>query len=379
MRNYIELNGKSSLEIQGLIIQELPPISKPKIRTNIEEIDGRDGDIITKLGYSAYEKDFKIGLYGDFEIDDIISYFNSSGKVTFSNEPDKYYNYQILEQIDFERLVRFRTATVKMHVQPFKYSNIERKITFNNEEPGTYTNVLDIDVEDFESNGITFTNNGDGSFTLNGTPTSGFQIPLTKAKTNVEQGEYTLTFELLDGSIVKNSQNPYSSFSMLFYLDDNNYINPGFSILDTKTITLLVPISSIPYLWIPFDGGAYATFNNAKIRVRVLQGAVHYKSNNVNIRNNGNYFSKPTIFIRGTGIINLSINNIQLFAINLTNDTQIAIDGESMNAYNPTNNLLMNRLVIGDYDNLKLNIGKNTISWTGEVSEIDIQNYSRWI
>ena len=36
MRNYIELNGKSSLEIQGLIIQELPPISKPKIRTNIE-------------------------------------------------------------------------------------------------------------------------------------------------------------------------------------------------------------------------------------------------------------------------------------------------------------------------------------------------------
>lgn len=379
MRNYIELNGKSSLEIQGLIIQELPPISKPKIRTNIEEIDGRDGDIVTKLGYSAYEKDFKIGLYGDFDIDEVIDYFNTSGQVTFSNEHDKYYNYQILDQIDFERLVRFRTATVKMHVQPFKYSNVERKISFNNEEPSPYTNVLDIDADDFENNGITFTNNGDGTFTLNGTPTSGFQLPLTKGTQTFSSGEYTLSFELLDGSIVKNSLNPYSSFSMLFYLDDNNYLNPGFSILDTKVIDLTSTISCNPYLWIPFDGGAYATFNNAKIRVKVLDGAVHYKSNSVNIRNTGNYFSKPTIFIKGTGVINLSLNNIQIFAINLSNDTQIAIDGESMNAYNPTNNVLMNRLVIGDYDNLKLNIGKNTISWTGEISEIDITNYSRWI
>ena len=51
MRNYIILNGKKSTDINGLLIQSLPPISKPKIRTQIEEIDGRDGDIVTKLGY----------------------------------------------------------------------------------------------------------------------------------------------------------------------------------------------------------------------------------------------------------------------------------------------------------------------------------------
>ena len=129
MRNYIILNGKNSNEINGLLIQELPPISKPLIRTEVEEIDGRDGDIVTPLGYSAYDKEFTIGLYNDFDINEVAAYFNSEGTVTFSNEPDKYYYYQITAQIDFERLVRYRTATVTMHCQPFKYSATEQPIT----------------------------------------------------------------------------------------------------------------------------------------------------------------------------------------------------------------------------------------------------------
>lgn len=120
--NYVILNGTKSTAVQGLLIQELPPISKPLIRSNIETIDGRDGDIITKLGYAAYDKQLLIGLYGKYNIDDIIEYFNSEGTVTFSNEDEKYYKYQILEAIDFERLIRFRQATVTLHVQPFKYS-----------------------------------------------------------------------------------------------------------------------------------------------------------------------------------------------------------------------------------------------------------------
>lgn len=120
--NYVILNGKKSTAVQGLLIQELPPVSKPQIRSNIETIDGRDGDIITKLGYAAYDKQLVIGLSGQYDIDDVIEYFNSEGTVTFSNEDDKYYNFQILEAINFERLIRFRQATVTFHVQPFKYS-----------------------------------------------------------------------------------------------------------------------------------------------------------------------------------------------------------------------------------------------------------------
>ena len=132
MRNYVIQNGKDSRYIKGLLIQELPPITKPLMRTSIEQIDGRDGDLITRLGYSAYDKKMKIGLFGDYDIDDIIPFFNSSGTVTFSNEPEKYYVYDILDAIDYERLVRFRTAEITYHVQPFKYSNIEKLKVFSN-------------------------------------------------------------------------------------------------------------------------------------------------------------------------------------------------------------------------------------------------------
>jgi predicted phage tail component-like protein len=122
--NYIILNGVKSTIVQGLLIQELPPISKPQIRTSIETIDGRDGDIITRLGYSAYDKILTIGLKKDADINDVISYFvnRDTGRVTFSNEPNFYYRFDLLEAIDFERLIRFKQAKIIFHVQPFKFS-----------------------------------------------------------------------------------------------------------------------------------------------------------------------------------------------------------------------------------------------------------------
>ena len=129
MRPYIVINGKESTLIKGLLIQKLPPIIKPLIRTEVEEIDGRDGDIITPLGYSAYDKEIEIGLHGQYDVNDIIDYFNASGRITFSNEPDKYYKFAIYNSIDLEKLIRYRTAVVTIHCQPFKYSAIEDAVT----------------------------------------------------------------------------------------------------------------------------------------------------------------------------------------------------------------------------------------------------------
>lgn len=236
MRNYIILNGKDSRYLDGFIVQALPPISKPKIRTQVEEIDGRDGDLVTPLGYSAYDKTLKIGLYGNYRIDDIISYFDSSGVVTFSNEVDKFYRYQIIEQIDFERLVRFRTATLKLHVQPFKYSRVENKKVFP-----------------IGRNGIT--------------------------------------------SVV--------------------------------------------------------------------------------VRNSGNTIARPIITIEGEGNVSLSLNDKNAFAIVFGEDRSITIDTERMEAYN--GNVLKNRHVAGDYDNFALSAGLNTISWSGKIKKITLENYARWI
>lgn len=122
MKNYVIINGVSSQTITGLMINELPPITKPEMRTQREEIDGRDGDIITKLGYSAYDKTITIGLFGSgYDVNSIISFFNSEGTIVFSNEPDKYYNFTMLSEFDIERLQIFKTASITFHCQPFKY------------------------------------------------------------------------------------------------------------------------------------------------------------------------------------------------------------------------------------------------------------------
>lgn len=237
VRPYIVLNGVNSRSIKGVLISELAPISKPAQRVQQETIDGRDGDIVTPLGYSAYDKVIKIGLTYEYDIDEIIEFFNTSGKVVFSNEPDKYYFYAIYNQIDFERLIRFKTAEVTLHVQPFKYSDNENAQTFN------------------------------------------------------------------------------------------------------------------------------------------LSGATE-----VNIRNNGNYYSRPTLTLTATGDVNLYINGIQLLTIDFgTTSRTIIIDSEAMNAYDETKTQFLNRLVSGDYDNIRLKVGNNSITFTGAVSKIVINNYSRWI
>lgn len=166
---YLIINGVSSRDIDGLLIQSLPPISKPKMRTSKEEIDGRDGDIITPLGFSAYDKTITIGLKGDYNVDDVISYFNQSGRITFSNELDKYYNFSCYDTIDFEKLIRFKTAKVKLHVQPFKYSIDEPPIVENIESGETVNTITVRNTGNINSRPkVTLTGSGSVTLRING-------------------------------------------------------------------------------------------------------------------------------------------------------------------------------------------------------------------
>ena len=120
--NILEINGIKSTRVRGLLISELPPIIQPQMRVRTEEIDGLDGEIVTELGYQAYDRTVKIGLLPNHDIDNVIRYFTGSGEVIFSNEPDKVYDFRIVKSVSYERLVRFRTAEVVFRVQPFKHS-----------------------------------------------------------------------------------------------------------------------------------------------------------------------------------------------------------------------------------------------------------------
>lgn len=131
MRDYIIFKNIKSSTLDGLMICELPPITKPEMRTSITEIDGRDGDIVEELGYASYQKTIKVGLTRNFDINQIIKYFSESGDLVLSNEPDKFYKATIYSKVDYEKLLRFKTARVEFHVQPYKYLLNEAPVELN--------------------------------------------------------------------------------------------------------------------------------------------------------------------------------------------------------------------------------------------------------
>ena len=127
----ITWKNKASKEIEGLIITDMPPITKPKMRTNKIEIEGRDGDIIENVGYESYTKTIGIGLIRNFNIDEVIKYFTGNGELILSNEPNKVYLASIYDEVDYEKLLRMKKASIKFHVQPFKYLKNEKKVSLN--------------------------------------------------------------------------------------------------------------------------------------------------------------------------------------------------------------------------------------------------------
>lgn len=198
--NNIIWKGVSSTTIKGLLISELPPITKPEMRIKETVIDGRDGSTIEELGYSSYVKTVTIGLYGNFDINKVIEYFTGEGDIVFSNEPDKVYKAKICGKIDYTRLLRYRQASIPFLVQPFKYKLNEYlretqtatasgaqlylgdvyKLT-SLKVGGANGTIKTVGKNLFEQatylksqNGITNVMNADGSITTSGIPTTDY-------------------------------------------------------------------------------------------------------------------------------------------------------------------------------------------------------------
>ena len=356
MINYIELNGEKSTNVKGLIIQSLPPITKPKMRTSKEEIDGRDGDIITKLGYAAYDKEVGVGLHGDFDIDDAIAFFDSEGEVVFGNEPDKYYRYQILDEIDFERLVRFRTAKVKMHVQPFKYDAVDRTFEVINQ----LINIKDSKPGKF---GVTAVSSG-GSVRVAGRATNTCEILVPIDRITLS-GSYTLTAETSGNSagcalrLVSRADHDWDSFGDKYIELKNNGASSITADADTE----------YDALWLYVQAGTSLDFT-----LSVTMSSNNFRS--ITLANRGNVISRPKVTVYGSGNVELAINSVTVLSLSIEGGS-ITIDAEEMNAYH--GDTLMNRRVTGDYSDLRLNVGENVISWHGDVTAIRLEDFSRWL
>lgn len=137
------INWKNSADVSGLLITKLPPITRPKMRTQSDTIDGRDGDVVVRLGYEAYDKEVEFALYGEYYPNDIIAYLTPSdgGYIIFSDEPDCVYEFQMYDEVGLERLLRFRRGKVKFHVQPYKYRVREIDVLQSDGNGGYQTDV----------------------------------------------------------------------------------------------------------------------------------------------------------------------------------------------------------------------------------------------
>lgn len=588
MRDYVIINGVSSLTIEGLAIKTLPSIIKAPIRTIREEIDGRDGDLTTPLGYGAYDKTLEIGLFGNYNVDDVIAFFNTSGTIVFSDESTKVYNFEIVDVIDFAKLIKFRTATINIHCQPFKYPLSETPIVQsfqyvngngtsislsdtaevpfakldlkgNTLQTGTPTpttpiavnvvsgsNIIEIRQENlFDKETITmgkrfdngtppieyndddyfltdyilvkpstsytgnsvFTNiynriafydanktwlsndNGGGASTIT-TPSNCYYMRFGKEKTQLD------TFMLVEGAIVPSEYQPYKEQSFEIDLGDlelckidnaQDYIhridggwaihrevkkvvldgnenenwsygtsggfpratlmslndistyndsarhigkfvcshfepnttdgtghmyqyqrtilcNPTnditsladwktwlgsnnvdlYYILETPTEEAIEDANLINQLNMMLLAKSYDTttsINQANDDLSfILDVSTMKKGTNVaTITNGGNVYSKPTIEISGNGFVSVYLNNVQMFNVDLTEENEIVIDTDQMEATNPNTLALANRQVVGDYSKFKLEAGSNNISFGGNLTQAKITNYTRWL
>ena len=164
---WVKINGKDSRDVDGLFVASLPPITKPEMRVESLVIDGKDGDKLTQLGYSAYDKELIIITLRDADIDEIIEYFEPEGEIVFSNEPEKFYEYRLVEQVDYEQVIKMRKAEIEFHVQPHKYPAEDRERLFDSPtspiKVTNYGNELSAPI-------YTITGQGTVTLSLNGTP-----------------------------------------------------------------------------------------------------------------------------------------------------------------------------------------------------------------
>lgn len=377
--NYIVLNGMKSTLVKGLLISELPPITKPLIRTKTEEIDGRDGDIVTKLGYAAYDKKMSIGLYGDYDIDEVIEYFNSKGEVLFSNEPDKIYRYEILNAIDFDRLLRFRTATVVFHVQPFKYSALNDSVFYSK-------NMLIYNAHSWTVEDVSIDVAKRGAITVDGETGMGFVIKMFDTdKITLKAGiTYAFTVDVVSGAsssvgiaIAKGVDGVMTRLGdQIFWLSDD-----------------------VSFSYTPEED---ETYDKIEITVSFMyDGTTQFKPkltssetvSSIVIPNRGNVVARPKIKIIGTGTATLQMNNnpddVSISEISIGGDDpfwiipEIDLDIESMNATTVGQmgeTVMRNRDITGDLRDLELAIGRNILHFTGSgIDSIEVERGSRWV
>ena len=431
--NSIIFKGVLSTTLDGLLISELPPITKPAMRTRQTAIDGRDGTIVEKLGYQPYNKPIIIGLHGEYDINKIIKYFSGEGDVVFSNEPDKVYKASVVDKIDFERLVRYRKAKVTFLVQPFKYKKDEAmkeaetatasgtNIVLKDSGNATIKSIVVGDGSKTEgqveitamgenllpfpyyngsnsANGIRYTVKNDGSIDLKGTTSAISTFALNISLQFVDGEKYTISggtkntivyfcYDKPDGKRVYEQSTfvwskEYTLVSIFLQtekgktVDETVYPMLELGASASKYVPYQKSIAIYDYATNTLDGGLQSfspmtTITNGDGATMTVE---YFKP--FEVFNEGLEESRPLMLLKGSGTVEISVNGVGTFTYTFPEgENEVYIDSEKEDAY--LGSVFKNRNMNGEFPIL---IPKtNKIEWSGNAESIEILPRSRWL
>lgn len=438
--NSIIWRGVPSTTIKGLLISELPPISKPPMRVLESTVDGRDGSIIEELGYSTYDKNVVIGLHGSFDINKVIKYFTGEGEVVFSNEPEKVYTAKIVGQIDYNRLLRYRQAVIPFRVQPFKHKyNEAYKETQSKTASGTNIVLKDsgntpIKIETTAESVIVHGKNIfnpfsvdilsntsyevlDGGYTIQvsgGTrksyTNSGYYLPLEmKGKTyaflcdDMKSSQTDAMFGVwivISTSTTTQYHGIFKGNSSVVFTVPNDATqifagiftnNSNAPLLSDNTVTVsglrVVSVEYINDAWCAFDGLQILSVVDGVSNgigyepVTVISNADNTAMTaeyfkNYEVFNEGLENSRPKMVLKGSGTVGISVNGVLIFEYTFP-DGETEVVIDSQTEDAYLGDELKNRNMSGEFPVLLP--GTNIIGWSGAVSSIEILPRSRWL
>lgn len=123
----------------GIKVLRLPPIKKASMRVETNHIEGSDRTVVEELGFQDYSMPCEIMVTDLSRIDEIIAWLSGSGVLIRDDDEDKFQHVSIYNEIDYNRLVRYRRATFEFYVaDPFRYALNEDDVVLT--EPGIVLN-----------------------------------------------------------------------------------------------------------------------------------------------------------------------------------------------------------------------------------------------
>ncbi|MCR3760426.1 hypothetical protein KYB31_15720 [Clostridium felsineum] len=125
---YIIFNNINSLDIDGVVITQLPLPDTPERRVNKQQVPGRSGDLRIVQSdlygedvYESIEKEIKMTYMGD-DYDSLKQWLRGTSKLHLSNQKDRYWRASIDNKIPFEKIIKLiGNCTITFSCFPYAF------------------------------------------------------------------------------------------------------------------------------------------------------------------------------------------------------------------------------------------------------------------